>query len=99
MATVEDIRDVMRDEYPHLEPSIPEIGRFVKFTYYDPDTLYVTLDIDEKTIHYSTFDSQLSVEYKLAMVGDNSGQWTLGMAISDSQREESFFSWEYVDSA
>ena len=98
MATVREIRDIMNDEYPHLQQSIPEIGRIVKFTHYEPDTLYVTLDIDEKSIQYSSFDSQLLAEYKLAMVGDGSGQWTLGMALSDSQKDGSFFSWEYVDS-
>lgn len=98
MATVEEIRDIMQDEYPHLTPTIPEIGRVVKFPYYDPDELFVTLNTLEKTISFNPVTNQLTADYELAMIGAD-GIWQLTFAISNSDRINSNFSWEYVDSA
>jgi hypothetical protein len=98
MATAEDIRDIMRDEYPHLTPTIPEIGRVVKFTYYDPEQLYFTLDAIEPTLSFNSLEDQLTVDYRLLMVGSE-GDWQLAFAISNKDKTNSFFSWEYVESA
>jgi hypothetical protein len=97
MATAEDIRDIMRDEYPHLKPTIPEIGRIVKFPLYLPDELYVTLDAIEKTLSVNPVTDQLTVDYKLAMVGSEV-VWQLSFAVSNRDKADSYFSWEYVDS-
>lgn len=98
MATTEDIRDIMKDEYPHLTPTIPEIGRIVKFPYYDPDQLYFTLDAIEPTLSFNSLEDQLTVDYRLAMVGSE-GDWQLSFAISNKNKAGSYYSWEYVDSA
>jgi len=97
MATAEDIGDIMRDEYPHLKPTIPEIGRVVKFTEYCPDDLYVTLDAIEKTLSVNPVTDQLTVDYKLAMVGSEV-VWQLSFAVSNRDKADSYFSWEYADS-
>lgn len=97
MATAEDIRDIMRDEYPHLTPTIPEIGRVVKFTEYCPEDLYVTLDAIESTIFYNAVTEQLTVDYKIAMIGDTRC-WQLGFAVNNRDKANSYHSWEYVDS-
>ena len=98
MATAEDIRDIMRDEYPHLTPTIPEIGRVVKFITFAPKSVYVTLDILENTLDYATHDGQLTVDYKLAMIGDST-VWQLSFALNDTKKVDSSYSWEYVESA
>lgn len=94
MATVEEIRDIMNDEYPHLEQSIPETGRIVKFTFFDPKELYVVLEAIEDTITYNPLMKQLTVDYKLAMIGDDR-QWQLTMALNN-HRKDSPYSWQYV---
>lgn len=98
MATAEEIGDVMSDEYPHLTPTIPEIGRVVKFTEYCPDDLYVTLDAIERTLSFNPVTDQLTVDYKLAMVGSEV-EWQLSFAVSNRDKTDSYFSWEYADSA
>ena len=97
MATAEDIRDIMKDEYPHLTPTIPEIGRIVKFAHYDPEELYFTLDAIEQTLSFNHLTDQLTVDYRLVMVGSE-GSWQLSLAISNRSKLESYYSWEYVDS-
>jgi hypothetical protein len=97
MATAEDIRDIMKDEYPHLTPTIPEIGRIVKFKHYDPEQLYFTLDAIEPTLSFNHLTDQLTVDYRLAMVGSE-GDWQLSFAISNRDKAESYYSWEYVES-
>jgi hypothetical protein len=97
MATAEEIRDIMRDEYPHLTPTIPEIGRVVKFITFDPKSVYVTLDILEDTLEYTRHVDQLTVNYKLAMIGDST-VWQLSFALNDTKKVDSSYSWEYVDS-
>lgn len=98
MATAEDIRDIMKDEYPHLTPSIPEIGRVVKFTEYCPEDLYVTLDAIIRTLSFNSETNQLTVEYRIVMVGDTNS-WQLSFAVNNRDKANSYFSWEYVDSA
>lgn len=98
MATAEDIRDVMHDEYPHLKPSIPEIGRFVKCTYFDPDQIYFTLEIDKKSIEFVRGNCQVITNYELIPVG-NATRYTLALALNNNTRINSPYSWEYVDSA
>ncbi len=98
MATAEEIRDIMSDEYPHLVPTIPEIGRVVKFPLYSPDELYFTLDAVESTLGFNHVTDQLTVDYRLLMVGSE-GDWQLSFAISNKDKAGSYYNWEYVDSA
>ena len=98
MATAEDISNIMKDEYPHLEQSIPEIGRFVKYTYFSSGGIYLTLDIHEDTIQYNRNTEQLTVHYKIIKVGSDSVT-TANIGLNYSAKANSYSNWEYVDSA
>lgn len=98
MATVEDIRDVMHDEYPHLEPSIPEIGRFVKFPFWLNSPIYLTLDIEEDSIRRSSSTAQLIADIRVVMVGDNK-ETHITVALNNKKLHGSLYSWEYAEEA
>lgn len=95
MATAEDIRDVMRDEYPHIEPSIPEIGRFVKLPYWIESPIYLTLDIKEDTIRRSSSTAQIVADIRVIMVGDNK-ESEISLALNNKRLHGSLYSWVYA---
>lgn len=96
MATVEDIRDVMHDEYPHLKPSIPEIGRLVKLPFWLNSPIYLTLDIKEDTIRRSSSTAQIVADIKVIMVGDNK-ESEISLALNNRRLHGSLYSWEYAE--
>lgn len=98
MATTEDIRDVMRDEYPELEPSIPEIGRFVKLPFWVESPIYLTLDIEEDSIRRSSSTGQLVADIRVIMVGDNK-ESEIALALNNKNLHGSLYSWEYAEKA
>jgi hypothetical protein len=98
MATAEDIRDIMRDEYPHLTPTIPEIGRVVKYNYFNLTGIYLTLDIYKDTIDYNRNTEQVTVHYKMIKVGSSMAT-TANLGLNYSVKGNNYSSWEYVDSA